>query len=160
VHSTWRASASDERPDSILLVLDFERNGHYPGGTMRVDQAITFINRIKQRTGVYPGLYTNEHRLRSVLNSPRVTPAQREVLRRCWLWVANYGAIPGSMRPWSRWEMWQYTGDGKCRLPRRLYPIRIANIPRAERNMFRGTRAELRLFWHQNGWNPALAQDE
>ncbi len=31
------------RPNEVLLVLDFEKNGHYPGGTMRVDQAVAFV---------------------------------------------------------------------------------------------------------------------
>src|SRR5436190_19379546 len=58
VASQWRGPGP--RPSGILLVLDFEKNGHYPGGTMRVDQAVTFIERIRQRTGRYPGLYCNE----------------------------------------------------------------------------------------------------
>src|SRR5213592_2951859 len=34
----------------VLLVLDFEKNGHYPGGTMRVDQAAAFVERVHERT--------------------------------------------------------------------------------------------------------------
>ena len=50
------------RPEGVLLVLDFEKNGHYPGGTMRADQAVTFVEYIRQRTGHYPGLYCSEYR--------------------------------------------------------------------------------------------------
>src|SRR5207244_3570466 len=45
----------EKRPPSVLLVLDFEKNGHYPGGTMSVDQAVAFVERIHERTGNYPG---------------------------------------------------------------------------------------------------------
>ncbi len=154
VRNAWLAADPDARPDEVLLVLDFEKNGHYPGGTMRVDQAVRFIQRIRQRTGVYPGLYSNEHRIYTVLNGPRVTAAQREILTKCWLWAANYRKEPRRVAPWSHWTMWQYTGDGVCGLPRSRYPIRVANIARAERNMFRGSAASVGAFWRANAWNP------
>src|SRR6201993_3232584 len=55
VAANWRGPSV--QPSGVLLVLDFEKNGHYPGGTMRVDQAARFVERIKQRTGKYPGVY-------------------------------------------------------------------------------------------------------
>ena len=152
VASSWRRADPSGRPDEVLLVLDFEKNGHYPGGTMRVDQAVQFIKRIRQRTGKYPGIYSGEYRIRDVLNSPRVTAAQKSVLRSCWLWVANYHYQPRIVSPWRSWDMWQYTGDGVCDLPRSTHPKHIANVRNAERNIFRGSREALRAFWQQHGW--------
>jgi len=143
------------RPQGVLLVLDFEKNGHYPGGTMRVDQAVTFVERIRQRTGKYPGLYGSEYRLRQVLFGPKVTAAQRRTLSNCWLWIANYHFQPQNTAPWSHWTLWQYTGDGVCDLPRASYPKGIANIKHAERNIFRGNAAALEVFWQEHAWNPA-----
>ena len=142
------------RPSPVLLVLDFEKNGHYPGGTMRVDQAVTFVERIKERTGQYPGLYCGEYWIRQVLNSPKISPAQKRVLTSCWLWIANYQIEPRSTSPWSRWQLWQYTGDGKCALPRSAFPKSVANIRKAERNIFRGDRKQLEAFWLEHGWQP------
>ncbi|MGI8481803.1 MAG: glycoside hydrolase family 25 protein [Chthoniobacterales bacterium] len=136
----------------VLLVLDFEKNGHYPGGSMRVDQAVTFVERIRQRTGKYPGLYCSEFRLRRVLFDPKVTESQRQTLANCWLWIANYHFEPRNTEPWSRWTMWQYTGDGVCDLPRASYPKGVANIRNAERNMFRGDRDALASFWQEHAW--------
>src|SRR5207247_1168002 len=82
-------------------VLDFEKNGHYPGGTMRADQAVAFVERIRERTGKYPGLYSGEYHLRQVLNSPKVSPAYKRVLSNCWLWIANYHYEPRATAPWS-----------------------------------------------------------
>jgi lysozyme len=141
-------------PAGVLLVLDFEKNGHYPGGTMRVDQAVTFVERIHQRTGRYPGLYCSEYRLRQMLYGPRVTAAQRRTLSNCWLWIANYHFEPRNTAPWSHWTMWQYTGDGVCDLPRASYPKGVANIRKAERNIFRGSPAALQAFWQEHSWNP------
>src|SRR5216117_3496686 len=71
VSNAWAQANPVTRPSGVLLVLDFEKNGHYPGGTMRVDQAVAFVERIRQRTGKYPGLYCSEYRLRQVLFNPR-----------------------------------------------------------------------------------------
>jgi hypothetical protein len=52
--------------------------------------------------------------------------------------------------------MWQYTGDGKCGLrPRGMYPISVANMRKAERNIFRGNNAELLAFWQEHAWFPS-----
>ncbi|MGI9088845.1 MAG: glycoside hydrolase family 25 protein [Chthoniobacterales bacterium] len=154
VRNSWRQAGPGNRPEHVLLVLDFEKNGHYPGGTMRVDQAVAFIERIHERTGVYPGFYGSEFRLRQVLGSPKVTAAQKRVLGQCWLWVANYHFQPQSILPFGRWKMWQYTGDGVCDLPRGEFPKAVANIRNAERNVFAGTPVNLREFWRDNGWRP------
>ena len=137
----------------VLLVLDFERNGHYPGGSMTVAQAVAFVERIKERTGKYPGVYGSENRLRHMLYGPGATSAHRRVLTNCWLWIANYNAEPRHTAPWNHWQMWQYTGDGKCGLrPRSRYPISVANIRKAERNIFRGNNVALQTFWRENAW--------
>lgn len=159
VSSAWRASDPTSRPRQVLLVLDMEKNGHYPGGTMRVDQAVAFAQRIKQRTGEYPGLYSGENRIRAVLNNPQVSAAQKRVLEGCWLWVANYHYRPVNVAPWNRWSLWQYTGDGVCDLPRGSFPKSIANIRNAERNIFDGTPGDVRTFWQAHGWQPGDARE-
>lgn len=138
----------------VLMVLDFEQNTHYPGGTMTVPQAIRFLEHVRARTGKYPGLYTNQNRVRDVLNHPSVDAASRKALQESWLWVANYHHTPESLAPWSSWMLWQYTGDGICDLPRASYPIRVANIAAAERNIFHGSDDALRSFWQEHAWRP------
>ena len=145
----------DKRPPGVLLVLDFEKNGHYPGGSMRVDQAAAFVERIHDRTGNYPGLYCSEYRIRQMLGNPSVSLAQKRVLTNCWLWIANYHFEPRNTAPWNNWHLWQYTGDGKCALPRASFPKSVANIRKAERNIFRGNNAALQTFWQEHAWRPA-----
>lgn len=157
VERAWRGAAPDARPSEVLLVLDFEKNGHYPGGTMRVDQAVAFVNRIHERTGIYPGVYSGEYRIRRVIAGRDVTPAHKSALARCWLWIANYHFQPRNIPPWGDWELWQYTGDGVCDLrPKSAYPKGIANIPRAERNIFSGSATDLRAFWRKHSWTPGV----
>ena len=123
---------------------------------MRVDQAVAFVERIKQRTGKYPGLYGSENRLRQMLYGRGATAAQRETLANCWLWIANYHSEPRHTAPWTNWHMWQYCGDGKCDLrPRSSFPKSVANLRTAELNIFRGNNGTLREFWRQNAWYPS-----
>jgi lysozyme len=155
VSNAWaRANPATRSSAGVLLVLDFEKNGHYPGGTMRPDQAVAFVERIRERTGVYPGIYGSEYYLRQVLNNPRVTNAQKRTLTNCWLWIANYHKEPRATAPWSYWALWQYCGDGKCGLPRSAYPTSVANVRKAERNIFRGDRTALEDFWQRRSWQP------
>jgi lysozyme len=156
VSNAWFQASPAIRPSTgVLLVLDFEKNGHYPGGTMRVDQAVAFVERIRERTGVYPGIYSGEYHLRQILNSPKVTNAQRKTLTNCWLWIANYHYEPRATAPWSYWALWQYCGDGRGAQPRSAYPTSIANIRKAELNVFRGNRTALQDFWQQRAWQPS-----
>jgi len=153
VENHWRQAGSNSK-SGVVLVLDFEANNHYPGGTMTVDQAAAFVERVRQRTGHYPGLYSNENRIKTILNSSSVSNNSRRSLLNCWLWIANYHRKPEATSPWQRWDLWQYTGDGICGLPRSSYPIAAANMSAAERNIFNGSAGGLRSFWETHGWLP------
>jgi lysozyme len=154
VSRAWSQADPVSRPPGVLLVLDFEKNGHYPGGTMRVDQAVAFVERIHERTGKYPGIYSGEYHARTTLSNPRVNATQRAILAKCWLWLANYSNQPRATAPWDIWQLWQYCGDGRCKLPGSSYPKSIANIIKAERNIFNGSQTALQNFWQDRAWYP------
>jgi lysozyme len=143
---------SSSAKSGVLLVLDAEQNTHYPGGTMGVPQAISFIRRVHARTGIYPGFYSNENWVKRMFNDPRMDASARETLGKCWLWIANYSCQPVYTGSFKKWSLWQYTGDGKCRLPRASYPIHAANMTRVERTIFNGDRGALREFWDSHAW--------
>lgn len=152
VSTEWVSGA---RPTGgVLLVLDAEQNNHYPGGSMGVEQAVRFVERVHDRTGIYPGLYSNENWIKKVFNNPSIDSASRATLSKCWLWIANYHEIPSSTAPWARWTLWQYTGDGICGLPRSRFPTAIGGFRNAERTIFSGDRASLRKFWSDHSWSP------
>jgi lysozyme len=154
-HPPVRLDEPGKPRSGVLLVLDFERN-HYGRNSMSVAQAVAFVDRIKERTGKYPGLYGSEYRLRQMLYGRYATAAEREKLTNCWLWIANYHAQPRNTAPWSGWHMWQYCGDGRCDLrPRSTFPKSVANVRKAERNIFRGDNASLHAFWRENAWYPS-----
>ncbi len=158
VSNAWAQVDPATRPNGVLLVLDFEKNGHYPGGTMRLDQAIAFVQRIHERTGKYPGIYSGEYHLTRTVSSQRFGALQTRALANCWLWLANYSNQPRATSPWNEWNMWQYCGDGRCKLPRSSYPKSIANIAKAERNSFNGSRDALESFWKERAWQPGTGK--
>src|SRR5436305_13477434 len=155
VSNAWTHADPAARSNGVLLVLDFEKNGHYPGGTMRVDQAVAFVERIRERTGKYPGIYSGEYYMHQNMNSLRLGTAQASVLGNCWLWLANYSHQPRATSPWNARHMWQYCGDGRCKLPTSAYPKSIAKLTTAERNIFNGTSTALQIFWRDHAWQPS-----
>ena len=80
-------------------------------------QAVAFVERIKERTGKYPGLYGSEYGLRQYADGRTATSAHRQILTNCWLWIANYhGGLWNTC--WSAWDMWECCRDGNRDLPR------------------------------------------
>lgn len=148
----------------ILLVGDFDT-------LSTPDRLVKFIERVHQRTGVYPVTYLeNSEGLRTRLRN--ATPAQKAVIRRTPYWIALYGpggterAMGGGLTPdklcdlygiWNSWAMWQYGGviwEGGASQSRH-YNTSEWRSPRfygnmahpMERNVFKGDEKALRAFW-------------
>lgn len=118
-----------------LIALDIEEN---KGNEMSLAQAVTFVNRIHEKTGRWPGIYAGSY-LRSVLPA-----AGDETLKKCWLWIAQYANAPKLLPGWTRWTMWQYT-DGTAG----PNPVPVPGVGKCDRDQFNGTEAELRAHWGQ-----------
>jgi len=151
----------------ILLVGDFDT-------LSTPDRLVKFIERVHQRTGVYPVTYLeNSDGLRSRLRN--ATPEQKAVIRRTPYWLALYGpggterAMGGGLTPdslcklygiWGGWSMWQYGGvvweNGASRA--KHYDTGSWRSPRffgnlahpMERNVFKGDEEDLRAFWERH----------
>lgn len=117
---------------NVLLVIDIEENTS-GGGNITPNQAESFVNTIKQKTGRCPVIYGSA----SFLNR-YATP----VLTKCPLWIARYGSQPSLPKGWNKWTMWQYT-DGKSGLT----PRSVKGIGACDRNKFNGDLGQLQSFW-------------
>lgn len=149
----------------ILMVGDFDTKS-------TPDRLVDFIQRVHQRTGIYPVTYLeNSDGLRARLSN--ATPAQKSLIRRTPYWLALYspggtervmagGALtPDSLKDqygiWSTWTMWQYGGvvwqNGASQA--KHYNTAEWRSPRffgdlahpMERNVFKGSVNDLRAFW-------------
>ena len=152
----------------ILLAGDFDT-------LSTPDRLVKFIERVHQRTRVYPVTYLeNSDGLRSRMRN--ATPAQKAVIRRTPYWLALYGPggterimAGGGLTPdslcelygiWGGWSMWQYGGviweNGASRAkhydtPRWRSPRFLGNLAHPmERNVFKGSEEGLRAFWERH----------
>jgi lysozyme len=118
-----------------LLVLDYEPNGN---STMTLDQARTFVSRVNEVTGRFPGLYSGSL-IKEQLGGKPVDP----ILSQCFLWIAQYGPQPKNIpETWPTWTLWQYT-DGVAGPP----PHSVDGIGSCDRDQFNGTLEELQRLW-------------
>lgn len=86
-----------------LLALDFEEN---PSSQMTIAQAEQFVTEIFNKTGRYPGFYSD------ALAGNMLGGNVNSVLTNCWFWRAEYsGSSPSVPSTWSDWTMWQYTSS-------------------------------------------------
>ena len=149
----------------ILLVGDFDTKS-------TPDRLVDFIQRVHQRTGIYPVTYLeNSDGLRTRLS--RATPAQKNIIRKTPYWLALYSPggtervmAGGALTPdllkdqygiWNTWSMWQYGGvvwqNGASQA--KHYNTPAWKSPRffgdlahpMERNVFKGSVDSLRAFW-------------
>lgn len=89
-----------------LLVLDWEKTHSNPPAWCK-----KFLDRVKEKTGVKPYLYTYESKLLSL--------RFEEIANEYPLWIAKYGTNDGTKQKkpdsglWKDWDIWQYTSRGK-----------------------------------------------
>ena len=119
-----------------LLVLDFEQNGN---ATMTLEQAEQFVTEVYDRTGRYPGFYSD------ALAGSLLGGGVNETLRQCWFWRDEYGASPVVPPTWPTWTMWQYTdgqhGNGPYQVPG------LGGSGTCDRDKFNGSMDGLARLW-------------
>jgi len=103
----WFVKNVGEIQEGELIALDWETPYPDPSSWCR-----KFLDRVKERTGIKPLLYTNEARV-------KVYDWSLVVAGDYGLWVAKYGTNTGQMQTspssgqWKFWAIWQYTSRGK-----------------------------------------------
>ena len=139
---------------NVLPVLDFEpvtdKAGKVLSSTMLPDQAVKFVERIKERTGKYPGLYSGASYLRELENNSQNHTALSQLKNQCWLWLAEYGHKPNPPADW-QWTFWQYTdGTSGPWAPKQADGKPLDGVNAYDRSLFNGDEAALRTFWESH----------
>ncbi len=115
VHHFLSHLPSDEQgkvPENFLIALDWEESPRQ----MTRHQAREFVQAIHDRTGRWPVLYGG-----SLLKSLLPHDGD-EILNKCPLWLAQYGAHAALPPGWDHYTLWQYTGDDVGPLMPHTYP--------------------------------------
>jgi len=125
------------RPDdSDLIALDFEAS--HTGPNMTLDQALRFVQMIKNETGRFPLIYGG-----SMLREA-VSTASNPILANCPLWYSRYRNSPIGIpkQVWPDFTLWQYTdgNDGPD-------PKIVDGIGRCDRSIFNGSLEDLKAQW-------------
>lgn len=126
--------------DGLLLALDFEENPKGQGRTMRVDQARRFLSLLMEKTGRTPDqLYIYGG---NVLKEKIIAQDDLNFFGQFRLWLCQYGPKANVPRAWSKYTLWQYTGDGTGMGPHEVDGISTKGI---DLNVFGG--ADLVAEW-------------
>mmetsp|Transcript_3229 Transcript_3229/g.3501 ORF Transcript_3229/g.3501 Transcript_3229/m.3501 type:complete len:244 (-) Transcript_3229:217-948(-) len=122
-------------PDSeTLLVLDFERNPS--GSSMSIDQAVEWVDYVKDRHGKYPVVYGGGY-LKDMLGG-----TANPTLSQCPLWIAEYGSSVQLPPGWGYYSLWQYT-DGQVGPG----PHNTPGLGNVDKDIWNGSEESLRRFW-------------
>jgi len=128
-------SVADPGPQD-LLALDFEENA---GDTMTLAQPAQFVTEVRNRTGRYPGFYSDS------LAGGLLGESVNETLRQCWLWRAEYGPAPVVPPTWPTWTLWQYTDGQSGEMP---YAVPgVGGTGSCDRSKFNGDIDALARLW-------------
>ena len=121
-----------------LLVLDFEPNPR--GQTMTLAEAESFVTKVQEQTGHFPGLYSGHFFLREQLGNNTST-----VLKNCFLWIARFSSqLPEIPPAFPTFTLLQYTdgNDGP-------QPHQVRGVGRCDRDKFNGEEAGLKRLFGQ-----------
>jgi len=141
------------KPCKALLVLDLE----YYKKTKKhlgLTNGARFIQRVKEKTGTYPGLYVGQDYLREQITKLDKNSPEFSVYKQCWLWVPRYASrlpeLPPAC-PWRTWTLWQFTADGVAPAAPVL-PGGLPDLNKAELNYYLGSRDRLRRWFDSHAW--------
>lgn len=126
--------------DKTLLVLDYEDNRP---SNMNIEQAVDFLRLIEQKVGRPAAIYSG-NRIKETIG--HLGPAERDYLCSHRLWLCQYGPVAKLPPGFSKWWLWQYTGDGIGPQPHNVPGI-VAGNGGIDLNAYDGTREQLEAEW-------------
>jgi len=92
--------------DQTLVALDFEDN---TASEMSISQCAEFLDLADQKLGRKLVLYGGD-RIRKQL--PTADAETQEFIGAHKLWLSEYGPVAHVPAPWTKYFLWQFTGDG------------------------------------------------
>lgn len=133
------------KPDKdTLMALDFEDNR---ASQMSLDQARDFLDRLDKALGRKAWIYSGNRIKETIVHADAETRAFFGAHR---FWLCQYGPVAkmvdanGHPLPWTKYDLWQYTGDGVGSLPHSVNGIPVNGL---DLNRFDGKPEDLTKIW-------------
>lgn len=127
------------QPDAkTLMVLDYEDNRL---SQMNIHQAVEFLHALEQQLGRKGAIYSG-NRIKETIAD--LSPTDRAYLTSHRLWLCQYGPVARLPMGFTKWWLWQFTGDGIGPKPHSVPGVAGNGI---DINTFTGTREELAASW-------------
>jgi len=152
---SWNAPA-------LMLCGDYD-------GDLPLSSIVRFMDRVESRTGIVPVSYLENSPALKQLTSNADAKTRQKLLRGPY-WLALYSHTSGAETPehlvgqyglWPEWKMWQYGGVewSNGRSSPKVYShgryrnsTYFGDLDRpTERNVFKGSAADLAAFWQKHG---------
>lgn len=131
------------QPDrNTLMVLDFEESVYQTrtGDTMSIQSAVAFMKELEQITGQPVAIYSG-NRLKETV--AKLSKADQDYMVTKKLWLAQYGPRAVLPKGFSKYFLWQYTGDGIGPQPHTVGGFENG----IDLNVFDGDQATLTAQW-------------
>jgi len=133
-------------PDEDLIALDLEDLDD--PRFMNLENALKFIDHVKNKTGKYPLLYCNNN----VLNIINERYGSNSSFSKCPLWYARFKKTVTDFNVdcWQSYTLWQFSSEINCRDKGHC----LYNVPGTDHdmdiNVYSGSQEELKMLWPIN----------
>lgn len=138
-----RFFAQMQPDDRTAAVLDWERQTKLNLGQMGISQALDFLHQIEVGLGRKAKIYSGDV-IKSHIAELASRPLDLAYLLSHDLWLAQYGRRAVLPTGFTKYWIWQFTGDGFGLPP---HSIAGENGAGCDLNTFNGTRADLAASW-------------
>lgn len=135
--------------DKTLMCLDFEDN---PRSNMSGMMMVDFLHQAEARLGRKLVIYSGNRMKETIGHLP---PADRDYVTSHKLWLCQYGSHAVLPPGWSKYFLWQYTGDGVGQEPHYVPGITVPGGKGIDLNVYDGTREQLAASWASDSKAPA-----
>jgi lysozyme len=124
--------------DKTLMVLDYEDNRL---SNMNIHQAVNFCHLIEAKLGRKCAIYSG-NRLKETIGG--LNPNDKAYIVSHRLWLCQYGPAPHIPPGFTKWWLWQFTGDGIGPQPHSVPGVMGGGI---DINTYVGSRDQLTKEW-------------
>lgn len=133
-----RCATPDE---NTLMVLDYEDNRR---SQMTPEQMVAFLRLIERRLGRKAAIYSG-NRIKETIHF--LSSEDRKFVTSHRLWLCQYGKNAVLPFGWSKYWLWQYTGDGVGPAPHYVPGITVPGGHGIDLNVYNGTKEQLAAEW-------------